>query len=119
MGGSSYKGDDGGSMTSEGRAKAHKTSGRIMIATSESRSSFIRNVLHLDNIWPPCKGMVKKEGPRLRDPASWHPRGASSHNLGPNFLTIPVITNHYRVSHPVMHSYHDRRQDVVQEMEGK
>ena len=27
MGGSSYKGDDGGSMTSEGRAKAHKTSG--------------------------------------------------------------------------------------------
>ena len=49
MGGSSYKGDDGGSMTSEGRAKAHKTSGRIMNATSESRSSFIRNVLHLDN----------------------------------------------------------------------
>lgn len=30
MGGSSYKGDDGGSMTSEGRAKAHKTSGMNM-----------------------------------------------------------------------------------------
>ena len=27
MGGSSYKGDDAGSMTSVGRAKAHKTSG--------------------------------------------------------------------------------------------
>ena len=46
--------------------------------------------------WSPCSGvctgMVKKVGPRLRDPASWLPlvAGASSYNLGPTYFTIPV-----------------------------
>ena len=38
--------------------------------------------------------MVQKEGPRLRDPASWRvlAAGTSSRNLGPTFFTIHVCT---------------------------
>jgi len=44
MGGSSYKGDDGGSMTSEGRAKAHKTSDTLFYG---SIASFVAGLLLL------------------------------------------------------------------------